>query len=132
LFNASLFAASILPLSTAYTVCEGMGMESGVDKTFKEAPFFYWLYTLLIALGAGLVLIPNFPLVKVVILSQVLNGILLPIIMIFMLKLINKHELMGEYTNPAWFNWIAWVTAAIVIALSLVLVWNTTEAIRRP
>jgi NRAMP (natural resistance-associated macrophage protein)-like metal ion transporter len=124
LFNASLFAASILPLSTAYTVCEGMGMESGVDKTFKEAPFFYWLYTLLIALGAGLVLIPNFPLVKVVILSQVLNGILLPIIMIFMLKLINKHELMGDYTNPAWFNWIAWVTAAIVIGLSLTLVWN--------
>ncbi len=69
-------------------------------------------------------LIPNFPLVKVVILSQVLNGVLLPIIMIFMLKLINKHELMGEYTNPAWFNWIAWATAAIVIGLSLVLVWN--------
>jgi NRAMP (natural resistance-associated macrophage protein)-like metal ion transporter len=124
LFNASLFAASILPLSTAYTVCEGLGFESGVDKGFKEAPFFYWLYTLLIVLGAGLVLIPNFPLVKVVILSQVLNGVLLPIIMIFMLKLINKHELMGEYTNPAWFNWIAWATAAIVIALSLVMLWN--------
>ena len=124
LFNASLFAASILPLSTAYTVCEGMGFESGVDKGFKEAPFFYWLYTLLIALGAGVVLVPNFPLVKVVILSQVLNGVLLPVIMIFMLKLINKHELMGEYTNPAWFNWIAWVTAVIVIGLSLVLLWG--------
>ena len=124
LFNASLFAASILPLSTAYTVCEGMGFESGVDKGFKEAPFFYWLYTLLIALGAGVVLVPNFPLVKVVILSQVLNGVLLPIIMIFMLKLINKHELMGEYTNPGWFNWIAWTTAAMVIALSLVMLWN--------
>jgi NRAMP (natural resistance-associated macrophage protein)-like metal ion transporter len=124
LFNASLFAASILPLSTAYTVCEGMGFESGVDKTFKEAPAFYWLYTLLIALGAGIVLVPNFPLVKVVILSQVLNGILLPVIMIFMLKLINKHELMGEFTNPAWFNWLAWTTAAIVIALSLVLMWS--------
>jgi len=124
LFNASLFAASILPLSTAYTVCEGMGFESGVDKSFKEAPFFYWLYTALIVLGAGVVLIPNFPLVKVAILSQVLNGVLLPVIMIFMLKLINKYELMGEYTNPAWFNWIAWTTAAIVIALSLVLMWN--------
>jgi len=105
-------------------VCEGMGFESGVDKGFKEAPFFYWLYTLLIALGAGVVLVPNFPLVKVVILSQVLNGVLLPIIMIFMLKLINKHELMGEYTNPGWFNWIAWTTAAMVIALSLVMLWN--------
>jgi len=124
LFNASLFAASILPLSTAYTVCEGLGLESGVDKGFKEAPFFYWFYTLLIVFGAGLVLIPNFPLVRVVILSQALNGILLPVIMIFMLKLINKHELMGEYTNPPWFNWIAWATAGIVITLSLVLVWN--------
>ncbi|MDP9038556.1 MAG: Nramp family divalent metal transporter [Acidobacteriota bacterium] len=127
LFNASLFAASILPLSTAYTVCEGMGFESGVDKAFTEAPFFYWLYTLLIVLGAGVVLIPNFPLVKITILSQVLNGVLLPIIMIFMLQLINKHELMGEYTNSRWFNWVAWTTAVIVIALSLVLLWNTVS-----
>jgi NRAMP (natural resistance-associated macrophage protein)-like metal ion transporter len=124
LFNASLFAASILPLSTAYTVCEGLGFESGVDKSFKEAPFFYWFYTLLIALGAGVVLIPNFPLVKVVILSQVLNGVLLPVIMIFMLKLINKHELMGEHTNSRWFDWVAWATAVIVIVLSLVMMWN--------
>jgi NRAMP (natural resistance-associated macrophage protein)-like metal ion transporter len=124
LFNASLFAASILPLSTAYTVCEGMGFESGVDKSFKEAPVFYWLYTSLIVLGAGVVLVPNFPLVKVTILSQVLNGVLLPVIMIFMLKLINKHELMGEYTNPGWFNWIAWTTATIVIGLSLAMVFN--------
>ena len=124
LFNASLFAASILPLSTAYTVCEGMGFESGVDKSFKEAPFFYWLYTGLIVLGAGLVLIPNFPLVRFVLLSQVLNGILLPVIMIFMLRLINKKELMGSHTNSHWFNAVAWVTAAIVIVLSLVLMWN--------
>jgi NRAMP (natural resistance-associated macrophage protein)-like metal ion transporter len=124
LFNASLFAASILPLSTAYTVCEGLGLESGVDKSFKEAPFFYWFYTSLIVLGAGVVLIPNFPLVRIVILSQVLNGVLLPVIMIFMLKLINKHELMGEHTNSRWFNGVAWATAAIVIVLSLVMMWN--------
>src|SRR5438045_732457 len=124
LLNASLFAASILPLSTAYTVCEGMGFESGVDKSFKEAPFFYWLYTGLIALGAGLVLIPNFPLVKFVLGSQVLNGILLPVIMIFMLRLINKKELMGAHTNSRWFNAVAWVTAVIVIVLSVVLMWN--------
>jgi len=75
--------------------------------------------------GAAVVLIPNFPLVKFSILSQVLNGILLPVIMIFMLKLINKFDLMGKYTNPTWFNWLAWATAAIVIGLSLVLVFNS-------
>jgi NRAMP (natural resistance-associated macrophage protein)-like metal ion transporter len=124
LFNASLFAASILPLSTAYTVCEGLGFESGVDKGFKEAPFFYWFYTLLIVLGAGIVLIPNFPLVKTILLSQVLNGVLLPVIMIFMLKLINKSELMGEHTNSTWFNWVSWITAIVVIVLSLTMMWN--------
>ncbi|MGH9616579.1 MAG: Nramp family divalent metal transporter [Acidobacteriaceae bacterium] len=119
LFNASLFAASILPLSTAYTVCEGIGFESGLDKRFSEAPVFYWLYTLLIVAGAGVVLLPNFPLVKVVILSQVLNGVLLPVVMIFMLVLINKTELMGKHTNNRWFNTIAWATAIIVIGLSV-------------
>ena len=125
LFNASLFAACILPLSTAYTVCEGLGLESGLDKSFSEAKFFYWFYTLLLAVGAAVVLIPNFPLIQVIIGSQVLNGILLPVILIFMLRLINRHELMGEYTNSRWFNIVAWVTAIIVIALSLMLMWNT-------
>jgi Mn2+/Fe2+ NRAMP family transporter len=124
LFNASLFAASILPLSTAYTVCEGLGFESGLDKGFREAKFFYWFYSLLLFAGAAVVLIPNFPLVKFSILSQVLNGILLPLVLVFMLKLINKHELMGKYTNTRLFNVIAWTTAIIVTALSLVLVWN--------
>jgi Mn2+/Fe2+ NRAMP family transporter len=95
-----------------------------VDKSFKEAPYFYWLYTLLIVLGAGLVLIPNFPLVRFVLLSQVLNGILLPVVMVFMLRLINKKELMGTHTNSRWFNAVAWITAMIVIALSLALMWN--------
>ena len=81
LFNASFFAASILPLSTAYRVCEGLGFESGVDKNFRQAPFFYWLYTLLIVAGAAVVLIPNFPLVTMTILSQVLNGVLLPFVL---------------------------------------------------
>jgi len=124
LFNASLFAASILPLTTAYTVCEGLGFESGLDKSFGEAPFFYWFYTLLIALGAAVVLIPNLPMVKVAVLSQVLNGVLLPIIMIFMLRLINKKELMGKYTNSLWFNLVAWGTAAIVIAMSVVYAYK--------
>ena len=128
LFNASLFAASILPLSTAYVVCEGMGFESGLDKSFREAPFFYWFYTLLIVLGAGVVLIPDFPMVKIAILSQVLNGVLLPVVLVYMLKLINKHELMGKHTNSHWFNVVAWGTAIIVTGLSVVLMWNTLTA----
>ena len=127
LFNASLFAASILPLSTAYTVCEGLGFESGLDKSFREAPFFYWFYSLLIVFGAAVVLIPNFPLVTFIILSQVLNGVLLPVVLIFMLQLINKYELMGEYTNSTWFNVVAWVTAVIVIGLSFVMLFNTLQ-----
>jgi Mn2+/Fe2+ NRAMP family transporter len=121
LFNASFFAASVLPLSTAYVVCEGLGVESGVDKRFKEAPFFYWLYTILIAGGAAVVLIPNFPLIKWAIESQALNGILLPIVIVLMLLLINRKDLMGKHTNSHWFNTIAWLTAIIVSILSVML-----------
>jgi Mn2+/Fe2+ NRAMP family transporter len=124
LFNASLFAASILPLSTAYTVCEGLGLESGVDRSFKEAPFFYWLYSLLIAGGALVViLIPNAKLIRMVILSQVLNGVLLPLVIIFMLLLINRKDLMGEHVNSRSFNAIAWTTAIVVIGLSLFMLF---------
>jgi Mn2+/Fe2+ NRAMP family transporter len=125
LFNASFFAASVLPISTAYSVCEGLGFESGVDKRFKQAPFFYWLYTLLIVAGAAVVLIPNFPLVTMTILSQVLNGVLLPFVLFFMLRLINKKELMGKHTNTRWFNVIAWATTVIVVGLSLVMMWQS-------
>ena len=121
LFNASLFAASILPLSTAYSVCEGLGVESGVDKKFKEAPWFYWLYTLLLGAGAGVVLWPKLPLVTVIVLSQVVNGVLLPFVLIFMLLLINRKDLMGEYVNSRMFNIVAWVTAIVLIVLTLVL-----------
>src|ERR1700683_368240 len=125
LFNASLFAASILPLSTAYTVCEGLGLQSGLDGGFKDAPVFYWLYTLLIAGGSIAVLfVPNARLISMVILSQVLNGILLPLVIIFMLLLINRKDLMGEYVNSTWFNAVAWVTAGVVIVLSLVLMFT--------
>jgi NRAMP (natural resistance-associated macrophage protein)-like metal ion transporter len=124
LFNASFFAASVLPLSTSYVVCEGLGLESGVDKKFNEAPVFYWLYTILIAGGAAVVLIPNFPMVPFVIFSQVLNGILLPIVIIFMLLLINRKDLMGTYVNSLLFNIVAWLTAGIVIVLSLILMWQ--------
>ncbi len=124
LFNASLFAASILPLSTAYTVCEGLGLESGVDRSFKDAPGFYWLYSLLIAGGAAAVaLMPNARLVHMVILSQVLNGVLLPFVIVFLLLLINRKDLMGEYANPGWLNAIAWATSAVIIALSVFMMF---------
>jgi NRAMP (natural resistance-associated macrophage protein)-like metal ion transporter len=125
LFNASVFAASILPLSTAYTVCEGLGLESGVDKNYREAPFFYWLYGLLIAGGAATVLVlPNAQLVNFAIWSQVLNGVLLPVIVILMLLLINRRDLMGEHRNSRLWNIIAWATSIIVIAMTLVMLWG--------
>ena len=122
LFNASLFAASILPISTAYTVCEALGFESGVDSKFGDAPFFYWLYTLLIVAGGALVLmIPAEQLIKIVLWSQVLNGIVLPFVLIFMLLLINKKDLMGEYTNTRLFNVVAWTTTVLIVVLSVAL-----------
>ncbi len=124
LFNASLFAASILPLSTAYTVCEGLGFESGVGKKFGEAKAFYWLYTALIVAGGAVVLIPNLPLVKIAVLSQVVNGVVLPFVLIFMLLLINKKDLMGGYVNSRLFNAIAWATTVLMIVLTIVWFWT--------
>jgi Mn2+/Fe2+ NRAMP family transporter len=122
LFNASLFAACVLPISTAYAVCEGLGLESGLDKRFHEAPAFYWLYTLLIIFGAGVLLVPRFPLFRVMVLSQVANGILLPFVLIFVLLLVNDRELMGPYTNSRRYNVIAWTTVGVMIGLTLGMV----------
>jgi Mn2+/Fe2+ NRAMP family transporter len=99
-----------------------------VDQTFQEAPFFYWLYTLLIAGGAAVILIPDFPLIKVTILSQVLNGVLLPIVILLMLLLINRKDLMGTYVNSWLFNVVAWVTAVVVIGLSVVMMVQALRA----
>ena len=122
LFNASLLAASILPLSTAYSVCEGLGFESGVNHRLGEARVFYGLYTLLIVVGAGLVLWPGFPLVRMILLSQVLNGILLPLILILILRLVNRQDLMGEWVNSKLDNILAYGTVVVMIGLSLMLV----------
>jgi len=127
LFNASLFAASILPISTAYAVCEGLGLESGLDKRFEEAPAFYWLYTLLIVFGAGVVLIPRFPLFRVMVLSQVANGVLLPFVLIFMILLVNNKRLMNEWTNSRPANAIAWLTVIVMIGLTLALVGTSIQ-----
>ncbi len=124
LLNASIFSATILPLSTAHVICEGMGFEAGLDHKFKEAPAFYWLYTILIVVGAGIVLIPNVPLWKIFIFSQVGNGVWLPIVVIFILLLVNRKDLMGEHTNTVTFNVVAWVTAVAMIILTVVLMWQ--------
>jgi Mn2+/Fe2+ NRAMP family transporter len=122
LANASLFAASILPLATAYYVCEGMGWESGIDQDFKSAPQFMWLYTGLIVSGALIILIPNAPLIAIMLISQVVNGVMLPFVLIFMLLLINNKALMGDYVNSNTFNRIAWTTVIVMVVLTLALV----------
>ncbi|NIM04224.1 MAG: divalent metal cation transporter [Armatimonadetes bacterium] len=122
LFNASLFAASILPLSTALAVCEGIGWERGVDHTFKDAKAFYLLYTALIVVGAAVVLLPGISeahLLKIMLVSQFLNGLLLPILLILMLRLINDRSLMGEHVNSRGYNIIAWATAIGIGLLTL-------------
>lgn len=123
LLNASLFAASILPLSTAHVVCEGLGFEAGLDHKFRDAPIFYWLYTVLIVVGAGVVLLPRAPLWKILIFSQVGNGIWLPVVVIFILLLVNRRDLMGEYVNTMTYNVVAWVTAIAMIGLTLILAY---------
>ncbi len=124
LLNASLFAASILPLSTAHVICEGLGFEAGLDRKVKEAPAFYGLYTGLLVVGGGIILLPRAPLFKILILSQVANGVWLPVVLIFILLLINRRDLMGDYTNSWGFNVVAWATSIIMIILTLILVYT--------
>ena len=124
LLNASLFSAAILPLSTVYYVCEAFGWEAGVDKKWEEARAFYWMYTAMIVLGAAVVLLPRFPLIQVMFLSQVANGIALPFVLIFMLLLVNRRHLMGDSVNGPVFNSVAWITTVVMIALTLLLVAN--------
>ncbi|MBV8206460.1 MAG: Nramp family divalent metal transporter [Acidobacteria bacterium] len=119
LVNAALLSAAILPLATSYNICEGLGYESGVDKRFNEAREFYWLYTLLILFGAGVVLIPHMPLIKLILMSQVANGILLPFVLYFMLKLVNRTDLMGEHKNSRLGNLIAVATSVVMVLLTL-------------
>ena len=138
LVNASMLSAAILPLATAYNVCEGLGFESGVDKRFTQAPIFYGLYTFLIVVGAGCVLIPGLPLLKLILLSQVANGVLIPFVLIFMLILVNKRGLMGDWKNGMWANVIAGTTSVVMIALTAMatlrcsLVWPFSLANTRP
>jgi Mn2+/Fe2+ NRAMP family transporter len=119
LLNASVFAAMILPLATAYSVCEGLGWEAGVNKRFKDAPQFYFLFTALIIMGSGVIMFPRINLIMVMLLSQAANSIFLPFVLVFMLLLINDKRLMGAYRNTKFFNIVSWSTVIITIALTL-------------
>jgi Mn2+/Fe2+ NRAMP family transporter len=127
LVNAGVLSAAILPLATAYNVCEGLGFESGVDRRFSEARIFYSLYTGLIVIGAGVVLIPHIPLLRLILLSQVANGMLIPFVLVFMLLLVNKSGLMGDQRNGPWQNTVAISTSVVMIALTMLMVWNAVR-----
>lgn len=133
LVNASLFSASILPLSTAYSVCEGLGLEAGVNKRFHEAPAFYWLYTGPIVIAATTIMVlSEAKQIPIILLSQVTNGLLLPLVLIFMLKLSNREDLMGNYRNTKLFNVIAWGTCLVMIAMTVLLVVSALFPARIP
>ena len=125
LINAALLSAAILPLATTYNICEGLGFESGINSTLREAPAFYTIYSLLVVFGAAIVLIPHIPLVKLIILSQVANGVLLPFVLFYMLKLVNREDLMGQHTNSRLANAVAITTSVIMVLLTVAMVWTT-------
>jgi len=122
LFVASIFAAVILPVAVSFYICEAFGFEAGLNKKWKEAPQFYWLYTIIIAISSGIILLPNAPLIGISLWSQRINGIILPIILLCMVLIINKKKVMGEYVNKLASNIVAWVTIVILFALSIILV----------
>jgi len=122
--SASLFAASILPLSTALCVCEGLGFEAGVSYGFRDAPVFHGLYAGIIVLAAFVIALPNVPLLSILYLSQVANGILIPFVLLYMLVIINDRRIMGDYVNTRTFNYIAWATVVIMIGLSVTLIFT--------
>jgi Mn2+/Fe2+ NRAMP family transporter len=130
LANAALLGAIIVPLATAYYICEAMGWERGVNKTFKEAPQFMWIYTFMIVSAALLVLIPGAPLVFLMVTSAVLNGLLLPFVLIYALSLVNNKKIMGEYVNPKSYNVISWGTVVVLTGLAIFFIITTFVTLR--
>jgi NRAMP (natural resistance-associated macrophage protein)-like metal ion transporter len=125
LFGASMLAAGVLPLATAYSISEALGFEKGVSHTFREAPIFLGTFTFLVAVGAAIAVIPNLPLFRVLLVTQVINGLLLPFVLFAILKLVNNRELMGTHVNGPIYNLAAWVTAIVVTALSVLYIAMT-------
>src|SRR5919205_3929614 len=122
LFGASMLAAGVLPLATAYSISEALGFEKGVSRSFREAPIFLGTFTFLVAFGAAIAVIPNLPLIRVLLVTQVINGLLLPIVLFAVLKLVNDRELMGRHVNGSLYNIAAWLTAILVTILSLLFI----------
>ena len=125
LLGASMLAAGVLPLATAYSISEALGFEKGVSSNFREAPIFLGIFTFLIALGALIAMMPGLPLIRVLIITQVINGMLLPVILVAVLRLVNNRELMGSHVNGALYNLAAWLTTIVVSALSVLLISAT-------
>src|SRR6266849_4877864 len=120
-----MLAAGVLPLATAYSISEALGFEKGVSHTFREAPIFIGVFTFLIAVGAAIAVIPELPLIRVLLVTQVINGLLLPVVLIAVLRLVNNRELMGRHTNGFLYNFAAWLTTVVVSALSILLILAT-------
>ena len=125
LFGASMLAAGVFPLATAYSISEALGFEKGVSRSFREAPIFLGTFTFLVAVGAAIAIVPNLPLIRVLLVTQVINGLLLPIVLFAILKLVNNRELMGRYVNGPLYNVAAWLTAIVVTLLSLLFILTT-------
>ena len=125
LFGASMLAAGVLPLATAYSISEALGFEKGVSRSFREAPIFLGTFTFLVAFGAAIAVIPNLPLFRVLLVTQVINGLLLPFVLFAVLRLVNNRELMGAQVNGPLHNVAAWLTAIIVTALSVLYILMT-------
>jgi Mn2+/Fe2+ NRAMP family transporter len=132
LANASLLGAIIVPLATAYYICEALGWERGVNKTFREAPQFMGIYTIIISVSALLILLPGAPLVSLMVLSAVVNGLLLPFVLVYAISLVNNKRLMGEYVNSKTYNYISWGTIITIIALTIVLIATTFMPVSSP
>src|ERR671911_161451 len=125
LFGASMLAAGVLPLATAYSISEALGYEKGVSRSFREAPIFLGTFTFLVAVGAAIAIIPNLPLFRVLLVTQVINGLLLPIVLFAVLKLVNDRELMGSHVNGPLYNIAAWATAIVVTIVSVLYIFIT-------
>ncbi len=125
LLNAAVFSVAIIPLSTAYAICEAFGWEAGLDRPLAQAPVFYGLFLAVLAASALVILWPGLPLIPVMVASQALNGILLPVVLVIMLRLVNDDRLMGEHTNGLAANTVAWATTVVLVGLSLALLLAT-------
>ena len=122
LLGASMLAAGVLPLATAYSISEALGFEKGVSRSFREAPIFLGIFTFLVAVGALVAILPGLPLIRVLVITQLINGLLLPVLLVAITRLASDRKLMGARANGPLYNLIAWLTVIIISALSLLLI----------